>query len=79
MSQKSKASKVASKAAPSEISYKSSQLKSELTDKIDKMSMKSYGSSSIRTTTTTKERLADIERQLEVEVQKRRAAENAIK
>ena len=30
----------------------------------DKESLKSYGSSSIRTTNTTKERLADIERQL---------------
>ena len=61
------------------MTYKSNELKSELTDKIDKMSIKSYGSSSIRTTTTTKERLADIEHQLEVEIEKRKAAEDAIR
>ena len=45
----------------------------------DLMSMKSGMSSSIRTTTTTKERLADIERQLQEEMQKRKAAEDAIR
>ena len=34
--------------------------------------------STIRTTTTTRERLADIERQLEVEMARRREAERAI-
>ena len=38
----------------------------------------SYKSSSIRTTTTTRERLAEIERQLEMETKKRIAAERAI-
>ena len=42
------------------------------------ISQKSYKSSSIRTTTTTRERLADIERQLEEEVNKRKIAEEAI-
>ena len=67
MSQRSRVSKAPSIKA-SEVSYRTNELKSQLTDKIDKMSIKSYGSSSIRTTTTTKERLADIERQLEVEI-----------
>ena len=42
------------------------------------VSIKSVGSSSIRTTTTTRERLADIERQLVDETERRRIAEMAI-
>ena len=45
----------------------------------DKSSIKSFQSASIRTTTTTKERLEDIERQLQEEIVKRKAAEDAIK
>ena len=70
----SRVSKPASKGPRSEISYKS-ELKSAAEEI---MSIKSYGTSSIRTTTTTRERLADIERQLMEETVKRKQAEEAI-
>eukprot|EP00356_Strombidium_inclinatum_P010058 CAMPEP_0170493264 /NCGR_PEP_ID=MMETSP0208-20121228/13614_1 /TAXON_ID=197538 /ORGANISM="Strombidium inclinatum, Strain S3" /LENGTH=53 /DNA_ID=CAMNT_0010769163 /DNA_START=363 /DNA_END=524 /DNA_ORIENTATION=+ len=53
------------------MSYKSEYKSS----KQDRISQKTYETSSIRTTTTTRERLADIERQLEEETKKRKAAE----
>ena len=46
---------------------------------LDSMSRYTYKSSSIRTTTTTRERLEDLERLLEIETQKRIDAENEIK
>ena len=66
------------------ISYKSdlkSQQQSQAAQSnnlLDKISQRSYVSSSIRTTTTTRDRLAQIEKQLEEETQKRKAAELAI-
>ena len=44
----------------------------------DKLTVRSLGST-IRTTTTTKERLADIERQLQEEIEKRKQAEMKLK
>ena len=43
----------------SEVSYKTGSIHKQISDKI---SVRSYGTSSIRTTTTTRERLADIEK-----------------
>ena len=58
----------------SEVSYRTGTISQNL----DALSRKSYISSSIRTTTTTRERLQDIEKQLELETRKRIAAENEI-
>lgn len=71
--------------APSQISKASKQPSQRTTsfrqaagEIMSQRSNKTYVTSSIRTTTTTRERLAEIERQLQEETEKRIAAEKAI-
>ena len=62
MSQTSKVPSKALSKAPTSKAQEEMSYRSEVKSQLDQMSIKSFGSSSIRTTTTTRERLADIER-----------------